>query len=99
MNRLSVFFLGVIVGAVSLYMTENFYIVRSQESVHLIPKVASKLEFPYRDIRKYTVEDWQKDPSLGLAIVKSKKQDLMVESGINGMQQKFEGLLRSLSGS
>ena len=99
MNRVSVFFLGVIVGAILLFTTERYYVVRSKESVHLIPKVSSKLEFPYRDIREYTVEDWQNDPSLGIAIVKSQKQELMVESGISGLQQQFEGLLQSLGGS
>jgi len=99
MNRVSVFFLGVIVGAILLFVTERYYIVRSKESVHLIPKVSSKLEFPYRDIREYTVEDWQNDPSLGVAIVKSQKQELMAETGINGLQQQFEGLLKSLSGT
>lgn len=99
MNRVSVFFLGVIVGAILLFVTERYYIVRSKESVHLIPKVSSKLEFPYRDIREYTVEDWQNDPSLGVAIVKSQKQELIAETGINGLQQQFEGLLKSLSGT
>lgn len=99
MNRLTTFFLGMIVGALGLYVSENFYVVRSKESVHLIPKVAAKLELPYRDIREYTVEDWRNNPSLALAIVKSKKENLMVESGLSGMQQQFEGLLRSLGGS
>ncbi len=99
MNRLTVFLLGVITGAAGLYISENFYVVRSDESFHLIPKVAAKLELPYRDIRSFTVEDWRNNPSLALAIVQSKKQDLMVESGLNGMQSQLEGLLRSLGGS
>ena len=99
MNRLTSFFLGLVVGAVGLYVSENYYIVRSKESVHLVPKVAGKLEVPYRDIRSYTMDDWQKNSSLALAIVNSKKEDLLVESGLENMQQQFEGLLRSLGGS
>ncbi len=99
MNRLTTFLLGIVVGAVGLYVSENYYIVRSQESVHLVGKVAAKLEFPYRDIRTYSLQDWQQNPSLGLAIVNSKKQDLLVESGVGGMQSQFEGLLRSLTGN
>ncbi len=95
MTRLSSFVLGLIVGAVGLFMSENYYVVRSKETVNLIPKVASKLELPYYDIRKFTSTDWQAHPSLALAIVQSKKEALMVESGLSGMQSQLEGLLRS----
>lgn len=99
MNRITVFVLGVVVGALGLYVSENFYVVRSDESFHLIPKIASKLEMPYRDIRSFTVEDWQSNPSLALAIVKSQKQELMVESGLNEMQDQLQSLIRSIGGS
>lgn len=99
MNRITTFLLGIITGAVGLYVSENYYIVRSKDAVHLVPKVAAKLEFPYRDIRNYSVEDWQANPSVGLAIVSAKKQDLLLDSGINGLQSQFEGLLQSIGGS
>lgn len=98
MNRLTVFLLGVIVGAVGLYVSENYYVVRSSESFHFVPKLASKLEIPYRDIRSFTVEDWQNNPSLAIAIYRSNKQDLMAESGLNDMQSQLEGLIRSIGG-
>jgi hypothetical protein len=96
MPRLTSFFLGVVVGAVGLYISENYYVIRSKETVNLIPKVAAKLELPYYDIRKFTTEDWRTHPSLALAIVKSKKEGLLVESGLSGMQSQLEGFLRSL---
>lgn len=99
MNRLSSFFLGIVVGAVGIVGAENFYIVRSNETFHLVPKIAARLEFPYRDIRGYTVQDWQNNQALALAIIKSQKQDLMAESGLSNMQKQFESILRSLTGS
>ena len=99
MSRLSSFFFGMIAGAALLFVSENYYIVRSTESFHLVPKVAAKIEFPYRDIRSYTVEDWKKNVSLGAAIVKAKKPDLMVDS-LTRVRQNFESILQSLgSGS
>jgi hypothetical protein len=98
MNRLSTFFFGIVVGAGGLFVSENYYVVRGKEAIHLIPKVASKIEIPYRDVRNFSVEDWKNNPSLALAIVKSQKQELLVESGLSGMQQQFEGLLRSFGG-
>lgn len=97
MSRLSTFFLGMLAGAATLYISENYYVVRSQESFHLVPKVAAKIEFPYRDIRAYTVEDWKKNVSLGTAIVKANKSDLMVDS-LSSVRHNFETILQSLGG-
>lgn len=96
MPRLSSFLLGVVVGAIGLYTSENYYVVRSKETVNLVPKVAAKLEIPYYDIRKFTTDDWRTHPSLALAIVRSKKEGLLAESGLSGMQSQLEGFLRSL---
>jgi hypothetical protein len=99
MSRLSSFFLGMICGAAGLLISMNFYIVRSKESFHFVPKVAAKLELPYYDIRNFTVEDWQRRPSLAAAIVTSKNQDLMQSSGVEVVRAKVEGLLRDWTGS
>jgi hypothetical protein len=99
MNRLSSFVLGIVVGAIGIIAAENYYIVRSNESFHLVPKIAAKLEIPYRDIRGFTLQDWQNNQPLALAIIKSQKQDLMVETGLSNMQRQFESVLRTLTGS
>jgi hypothetical protein len=72
--------------------------VRSNESFHLVPKVAAKVEFPYRDIRNYTVDDWKKNVSLGAAIVQTQNSDLMVDS-LTTVRHNFESILNSLNGS
>ncbi len=99
MNRISSFLLGIVVGAVGIIVSENYYVVRSNESFHLVPKIAAKLEMPYRDIRGFTVQDWQNNQALALAIIKSQKQDLLTESGLSGMQRQFESILKSITGS
>ncbi|MCA9128561.1 MAG: hypothetical protein KDB22_15845 [Planctomycetales bacterium] len=98
MNRLSVFLLGMLAGAALLYTSENYYIVRANEGIHIVPKLAGKVEFPYRDIRNYTVEDWKRNVSLGAAIVKAKKPDLMVES-LTSVRTNFDNILQSLGGN
>ncbi len=97
MSRLTTFLLGIVVGAASLFVAENYYVVRSTESFHLVPKVAAKLEFPYRDIRNYSIEDWKKNVSLGAAIVRANKPDLMVDS-LTSVKHNFESILKSLGG-
>lgn len=98
MNRLLTFVLGMLAGAGLLYTSENYYVVRVDDGVHVIPKIAAKIEFPYRDIRNYTVEDWQQNVSLGAAIVKSQKSDLMVDS-LSSVRRNFDGILQSLGGN
>lgn len=99
MSRQSSFFLGLICGAGGLLLLMNFYIVRSKETFHFVPKVAAKLELPYYDIRNFTVEDWQRRPSLAAAIVTSKNQNLMQHSGVDAVRSKVEGLMRDWSGT
>jgi hypothetical protein len=99
MSRLSSFFLGMVCGALSLLIAMNYYIVRSKESFHLVPKVAAKLEIPYFDIRSYSLEDWQRHPSLAAAIVTSKNQKLLETSGVDAVRAKVEGLLRDWTGA
>ena len=94
MSRVTTFLLGMIVGAASLFVAENYYVVRSTDRLHLVPKVAAKLEFPYRDIRSYTVDDWKKNVSLGAAIVKAQKPGLMVDS-LSSVKHNFESILQS----
>ena len=59
MNRVSSFFAGILLGAVTMFVAMQFYIVRANDGFHLIPKLAAKLENPYVDIRKFTLNDWQ----------------------------------------
>ncbi len=98
MSRLSSFFLGVVCGVVGLLVTMNYYIVRSKDNFHFVPKVAAKLEIPYYDIRTYTIDDWQKHPSLAAAIVTSKDQSLKNGSGVEAVRTRVEGLLRDWTG-
>ncbi|MGN6544255.1 MAG: hypothetical protein ACTHK7_04345 [Aureliella sp.] len=94
MSRLSSFFSGMVCGAVGILIAMNYYVVRSKESVHLVPKVAAKLEMPYYDIRNYSLEDWQRHPSLAAALVSSKDNKLMENNGVESVSTRVEGLLR-----
>ncbi len=80
MSRFSSFFAGFFTGVVTLYLCMHFVVVRASDGFHFIPKLAPKLESPYVDIRTFKLEDWQKNQSLALAIMKSNKGNLMQDS-------------------
>lgn len=96
MNRLTSFLLGVLVGAFGLGITMHYYIVHASDGLHWVPKLAAKLEVPYVDIRKFTVEDWQRHQGLAMSILKSNKGQLMQDSTLDNFRRASENLLQQL---
>ncbi len=96
MKRLTSFLFGVIVGAVGLGGVMHFHIVRASDGLHVVPKLAAKLELPYVDIRQFTIQDWQQNQALAMAILKANKGGLMQDSALDGFKQATENLLQQL---
>ncbi len=98
MNRISSFFAGMVVGAVLLFVAMQFYVVRANDGLHFIPKLAAKLENPYVDIRKFTLNDWQNRQPLAVAIMKANQGNLMQDSALGGFKQAAQKTLDQISG-
>jgi hypothetical protein len=77
MNRASCFIIGVAFGIAALYITMHFTLVRASDGFHAVPKIAAKVEVPYADIRKLTLQGWQRKPALALSILKANKGYLL----------------------
>jgi hypothetical protein len=99
MSRISSFFTGIIVGAVGLYLVMQFYFIRSNDGFHLVPKMAAKLEMPYIDIRKFTLNDWQSHQSLAVAILKANRGNLMQDSSLGSIKQAAQRTLEQITGN
>jgi hypothetical protein len=99
MSRFSSFFLGVVVGAVGLFLTMQFYIVRAKDGFHLVPKLAAKLENPYVDIRNFSLADWQNRQPLAVAILKANHGNLMQDASLGNIKQAAQKTLDSITGS
>ena len=99
MNRVSSFFAGILLGAVTMFVAMQFYIVRANDGFHLIPKLAAKLENPYVDIRKFTLNDWQNRQPLAVAIMKANRGNLMQDSALGGFKQAAQKTLDQLTGN
>jgi hypothetical protein len=98
MSRISSFFAGFVVGAATLFIAMQFYVVRAKDGMHLIPKLAAKLENPYVDIRSFTLSDWQNRQPLAVAIMKANQGDLMEDSALGSFKQAAQKTLDQLSG-
>ncbi len=99
MSRISSFFIGVVVGAVGLFVAMQFYVIRASDGFHLVPKLAAKLEIPYVDIRSFTVTDWQNHQPLAVAILKANQGNLMQDSSLYSVKQAAQRTLEQLTGT
>ena len=97
MNRVSSFASGLIVGVLGLYITIHFSLVRASDGYHVIPKIAAKMEVPYSDIRKFTLENWQRRQSLALSILKANKSHLLHDQSLIGFRQSTQRILDKYS--
>ncbi len=97
MNRVSSFASGLIVGVFGLYITMHFSLVRASDGYHVIPKIAAKMEVPYSDIRKFTLENWQRRQSLALSILKANKSHLLHDQSLIGFRQSTQRILDQFS--
>jgi|688.fasta_scaffold01137_16 hypothetical protein len=85
MDRLGSFLAGLILGAVSLHVASNFYIVRSDNGTHLIPKLTTKLELPYHDIRNFNADSWKQNPQLAAAVQKAARKGNDKQRSVAGL--------------
>lgn len=99
MSRMSSFFMGMIVGAVGLFIIMQFYVVRAKDGLHLVPKLAAKLENPYVDIRNFSLADWQNHQPLAVAILKANQGNLMQDSSFNNIKQAAQKTLDQITGT
>ena len=98
MNRFSSFLMGIVVGALGLYMVMQFYLIRAKDGFHLVPKLAAKLENPYVDIRDFTVTDWQNRQALAVAILKANQGGLMQDASLSSIKQAAQKTLDQWTG-
>lgn len=85
MNRLTSFLTGVVVGAIAVFGSMNFYVVRTNDGVQVVRKVVPHANFPYVDIRNFTVGDWQKHAELAAALTKAGKTNVLGQSTANSV--------------
>jgi hypothetical protein len=93
MNRIGSFLMGIIFGVVGLHAAMHFTLVRAADGVHLVQKIAPRVEFPYSDIRSFGLAHWQKKQGLALAILKAKKGYLIQDPSLLVFKQSTQKLL------
>ena len=71
MSKFSTFLIGLVLGAVLIFVSLKYHVVRASDGYHWVPKSSAKLGWFYADVREFTVDDWRKHQELVLDITKS----------------------------
>lgn len=93
MNQLSNFGLGVLLGIVGLYGAMHYTVVQANDGLHVIPKLSPKLENPYLDVRNFGLEQWQRNQSLALAVVRADKGYLLKDPSLLAFRENVQNVL------
>lgn len=97
MGRFGTFLIGFLLGGVFVYVGLHYHILRTNNGMDMVPKLASTASETYVDIRAFGFEEWRQHPALAAAITKANKSHLfqgVVTAPIQGVQgavnQSFE---------
>ena len=96
MPRIHSFFMGAIVGAVSLYCAMTFHVVHADDGIHIVPKVSNGLRDAYIDIRDFNTAQWNQHKHVALALINADKEELLKDSAMANLRHAAESALESL---
>ena len=86
-------------GAGAVYGSLNYHLVRAEDGVHLVPKVASSFDQIYVDVRKFGPMDWSEHRGLAVALVRADKEHLIGDTTAHHFRQSLHEVLNGLTGS
>lgn len=93
---MSRFFFGMLTGAVLMYGSMHYHLVRGEEGFFLVPKISNNLQDVYVDIREYTLADWKEHKPLAAAIMKSNRSELLSDTTLTGFRENVHSLVDGL---
>jgi len=86
--------MGLVSGALVLYATMNFHVVRARDGFHVVNKQPPRMRETYVDIRGFGMSDWAGRPQLTSALVGANQQRLLgdspasaIEDGVHQVEQ------------
>lgn len=79
MNRFSTFLLGIVLGALLMFVGLKYTIVRANSGFYLVNKATATLSTAYVDIRDFGASEWREYVALGADITNSDDRQLQEE--------------------
>ena len=95
-SRIGAFLTGLVVGGILVFGAQKYHVLRSDDGIHLIPKMAANFSDIFIDIRAFSPNDWGNHPGVAAAVVRAGKSHLLKGAAVDSMFHSAEDLLRSL---
>jgi len=89
MRRLLAVFFGILLGGGLVYTAFEYHVVRTEETVHFVPKKQAGLTDPYVDIREWGAAEWKDHAVLAENLVANGQGELITNSISNGFFNDF----------
>lgn len=96
MKRVTSFLMGVIFGAVGLYVAMSYHVVRAEDGVHFVRRVSNGLADTYVDIRQFDAAKWHEHRSVAVALINAGQENLLKDSAMSNLRQDAQNALQSL---
>ncbi|MFO7903739.1 MAG: hypothetical protein ACQESR_09210 [Planctomycetota bacterium] len=96
MSKVNSFFLGILVGAITLYGAMTFHVVHAEDGIHVVPKVSNGLRDTYVDIRDFRAAQWHQHKHVALALINAGKDELLKDSAMSNLRRTARDALQSL---
>lgn len=96
MSKVNSFFLGVLVGTITLYSAMTFHLVHAEDGIHVVPKISNGLRDTYVDIREFRAAQWHEHKHVALALINAGRDDLLKDSAMSNLQRTARDTLQSL---
>jgi hypothetical protein len=96
---MSRFLAGMACGALLLFVTMHYHIVRGNRGVVLVPKINNNLSHVYTDVRDFDLQDWKEHRALAAAIMRSNQSELLNDSASRHFGNALQGVVEDLFGN
>jgi hypothetical protein len=93
MTRVYFFLLGMVAGALLIYATMHFHLVRAQDGFHVVDKQPPRLTEAYVDVRSFGMTDWGDHPQLATAVMEADKPQLLGDSARGAVQDGINQIM------
>lgn len=96
MGRLSTFLFGAGVGAVLMYTSLTYHVLRTGNGYELVPKLTAGFSETYLDVRNFGASDWANHKTLVAAIVRADKQKILQGSSAENLTEGVKEMLQGI---
>ena len=93
MSRIGALVLGILVGAVGVYGSLHYHVLRTDTGYEFVPKNATTFTDTYVDTRQFGIGDWMEHKELMQAVVTAKKEHLFKDSTIGSLKDGLNDMI------